>query len=485
MNVSRWLVACLLLVLPFAGTATHINVNGTLVFVTPTTEVYLNDELIDPALLPWLRGSRVYAEIPTPTRGLAPLEAAVLRFDFGVIGPVTSLAPLRILGQEVTTNSNTTVLNTPNLATLALGDIVSASGHVDTNGSLLATLMVREPIAPATWRLTGYVTQVGPAAGEIRIGAQRVNYGLVPTQNCGAAPVLGNYIDLRATAVPGFTAASVLTTLTRFQCTTAVPLGTFGSVGALEGLITSVPAPGLFRLGNIDVYYNATTVFAFGNADELGEGVRVDVEGSFGLPTELTATAVSLVRPVARFQGPVNPADISAGQSLTILGRNVRRSAQLRDQDLIQTNGLAGPRQVEVRGYVDPSGRLYSTRIRDRGTANANSVRVRGPVTSFAAPNVLVYGLSLDSTGATFVGINGNALNASQFFAQLAPGTTVDVSGAVYNAGNSSVTGGIFALIAPDVPPPVGPDPQFRLGIVVDSFLGDFGFVNGFEAGAQ
>lgn len=479
-------IACLMLLLAPALRADSVIVNGTEIFLVPQTEVYLNGDLIDPTQAPWLRGSVIYATVIPPTRrGLVPLEAATLRFDFGIIGPVTSTAPLRILGQEITTNANTAVLNTPDLGSLILGDVVSVSGHIDTNGSMLATLLVRETDPGTGWRITGYVTQVGPPAGEIRVGAQRVNYGLVNTTNCNPAPLLGDFIDLRAQAVSGFTASSVLTTLTRFECTTAVPLGTFGAVGAFEGLVTAVPAAGVFLMDAIDVLYNTSTVFAFGNPDELAEGVRVDVEGSFAIPTEFNATAVSFVRPVLRFQGPVNPADVVAGQSITILGRTIRRSAQLRDDDSIQANGLAGARQVEVRGYVDTAGRLYSTRIRDRGTANANSVRVRGPVSTIQSPNLTVYGLRLDTTGATFVGFNGNALSQSQFFAQVQPGTTVDAQGGVYNAGNSSVTGGVYTLIAPDVPPPVGPDPQFRLGTTSEAWLGETIFRNGVEAGAQ
>lgn len=476
----------LLVLLAPTARADSVIVNGTEIFLVPQTEVYLNGDLIDPAHAPWLRGSVVYATVIPPTRrGLVPLEAAALRFDFGIIGPVTSTAPLRILGQEITSNASTVVLNTPGLSALALGDVVSVSGHIDTNGSMLATLVVRETDPATGWRLSGYVTQVGPPAGEIRVGAQRVNYGLVNTNNCNPAPALGDFIDLRAQAVPGFTASSVLTTLTRFDCSTAVPLGTFGAVGALEGLVTAVPAAGVFRLDAIDVLYNASTVFAFGNADELAEGVRVDVEGSFAIPTEFNATAVSFVRPVLRFQGPVNPADVVPGQSITVLGRTVRRSAQLRDEDLIQTNGLAAPRQVEVRGYVDTAGRLYSTRIRDRGTANANSVRVRGPVSTIQSPNLTVYGLRLDTSGGSFVGYSGNALSQSQFFAQLQAGVTVDAQGGVYNAGNGSVSGGVYTLIAPDVPPPPGPDPQFRLGTSSEAWLGETIFRNGWEAGAQ
>lgn len=141
------------------------------------------------------------------------------------------------------------------------------------------------------------------------------------------------------------------------------------------------------------------------------------------------------------------PADVTSGESLRALGVLVRNTAQVRDEDLILANGLTQARQVEVRGYLDRVGRAYATRVRERGAPDAADVGLRGPVQTISAPRLSIQGLTVDTTGAIFRNELGQPLLASEFFGLLALDHLVDVSAAVYNAGTSTLTGGVITYI--------------------------------------
>ncbi|HEY6942842.1 DUF5666 domain-containing protein [Dokdonella sp.] len=461
-----------------AGAVEILDVNGHSIAVDAQTQVIVDDVPLSPGSpLPDKPGLRVearYATVAAP-RGVA--AAATVVFSYAVRGPVTSTEPLRVLGQEVTVTADTRLTGVPGgaIANVALGDHLDVSGYVDANATLLASFVEYLPTPTVRWLLSGYVSAVN--GDEASIGPQRVSLAGVAPIDCGGGVAAGQYVEIRADAIPGFGADSVLDSVTRLTCVTPMPVGTPGALGALTGLVGAVGGNS-FTFGPYTVTYDATTEFRFGSADDLVEGAAVEVDGVFGDGGAFAAQGIQFDAPMIRLEGPVEPGDVQAGVdgTVTVLGNTVRRAAQLRDEDGIYASGIAQPRQVELRGYLDRLGHRWATRARLRGAPAPADARAGGPVESVARPLLSVLGLSLDATGATFEDPAGQAIDADTFFAGAVPGALVEQSGA-WN-GVDTLSGGVVALIAPLDPPPADAPRTLVVGTLRG---GDALFANGFD----
>jgi hypothetical protein len=455
-----------------------LDINGHAVLVDPTTAVFVDDAPLAPgAALPDKPGLRVEARYAaTRAPGGVPAAATVV-FSYAVRGPVTSIAPLRVLGQEVTVTADTQLTGVPGgaIGNVALGDHLDVSGYVDGNASLLASFVEYLPTPTPRWLLSGYVSAT--SIDEISIGPQRVSVAGVTPIDCGDAPALGQYVEIRADGIAGFDADSVLDSVTRLACVTPMPVGTPGALGALTGLVGEV-ADGSFTFGPYTVSYDADTEFRYGSADDLVPGAALEVDGVFGDGGAFSAQGIQFDAPMIRLEGPVDSADVQPGAdgTVTLLGNTVRRAAQLRDEDAIYASGIAQPRQVELRGYLDRFGQRWATRARLRGAPDPTDARAGGPVEAVMRPWLSVLGLTLDATGATFEDPAGHAIDADTFFAGAVPGAIVEQSGA-WN-GVDTLSGGVVALIAPLDPPPADAP---RLLVVGTLRAGDALFANGFD----
>ena len=459
-------------------------VNGREVRVDANTAVVVDGEPLPAgSALPDKPGLRVearYAAADAAPRGGAGAAATIV-FSYAVRGPVTSTSPLRVLGQEITVTADTGMTGVPGgaIGSIAVGDHLDASGYVDPNSSLLASFVEYLPTGTPRWLLSGYVTAID--GDEARLGPQRVSLAGVAPIDCGDALAVGAFVEIRADAIAGFGAGSLLDSVTRLTCVAPMPLGTPGALGALTGIVGEVVDPGTFTFGPYTVSHGATTVFRFGNADDLVPGASIEIDGTFGENATFAAQGVQFSVPAIRLEGPATAADVRPGAdgTITVLGNTVRRSAQVRDRDGIYANGIDQPRQIEVRGYIDRLGNLWATRARLRGSPDPADARAGGPLDTVARPLLSVLGLTLDSTGATFEDPAGNVVDADAFFAGALPGAMVEQSGA-WN-GVDTLSGGVVALIAPlDLPPPLaaGMPPTLIVGTLR---AGDALFADGFD----
>ena len=404
-------------------------------------------------------------------------------FSYTLIGPVTGNDPLEVLGQAITATADTVLVNAAVPLQAPLGTTFVVAGLVDTNGSVLATLVERRGGAGNSFLLTGPVTAVDTGAGTLDVGAQTVAYAGVQFNNCPSTPPpVGSVLSLRAPAVANFPPGSVLGNLQRADCIELVPPGTAGAAGFIQGLVGAV-ANGSFELGGLTVVTDGNTSYQFGTVDDLAEGVAVSVDGSYVDAQQFAAAVVEFVRPVVRFEAPMTPAQVTPGESLRPFGVSVLATAQLRDEDGIVANGLNTPTQVEVRGYLDSSGQAHATRVRERGNPDPADVRLRGPVQAVAEPLLQIQGLLVDSTGATFSDELGNPLSATEFFALVAVDHLVDVSGASWDEPSHTLSGGALIWIGaeplrPDVPAGLT---QIQSGTVTGYALADELLADGFE----
>lgn len=420
-----------------------IEINGRILRLPGNTPVQIDDQ---PGQLSDLLGMPPGMQLRP---GAAPARGGVppLVFSYTLIGPVTRVEPLAVLGQAVTITADTVREGFVDPGQLVLGTTMIIAGLVDANGSLYGTLAVRREGPGNKFLLNGYVQEVVASQPRLRVGQQWVDTGGISFTDCAAVlPEVGDYLELRAASVPGFQPGDPLDTVTSARCTTPVPVGTPGAVGVLEGVVGTA-GPQSFQLGALQVLHDAATVFEFGTVDDLDPGVNLVVEGSFVDADTLSATLVEFVRPVVRFEAPLMPADVSPGHSIRPFGVTVSNSAQLRDEDDILANGLAVPRQVQVRGWLARDGQAFATRIRERGNPDASDVALRGPVDAIAAPMLSVQGLTLDTRGASFFDADNQPLSSTAFFAALQRNHVVDVGVALWTPATRTLSGGMITLL--------------------------------------
>ncbi|MGE4073508.1 MAG: DUF5666 domain-containing protein [Lysobacterales bacterium] len=462
MAKNRWLSALCLLTMVLSAFAPglaaqemiNLRLNGRPVTLPVETPVLIDQV---PGTLADLRGYPDGLQMEW-TRQLGPQKGLGNPvFSFRLIGPVTSTTPLRVLGQSITVNGDTVLAGVGPDLNLPVNTPVVVAGLLDPNGSVLATLIERRGQFGQTFLLSGPVQAIDANQSQVLVGSQWVSYAGVSFILCTEPlPQVGEFLAVRAQAQPDFQPGTVLTQVISGYCLTPVPPGTAGASGMLEGIITQVVDANHFRIGSLQVLVSTVTQFVFGGRDELAVGMPVIVEGSYIDAQEFDAAVIEYVRPVVRFQVPVTPAQVTPGVSISPYDLLVRASPQARDEDLILANGLTQSRQVEVRGYIDGLGRLYATRVRDRGNPNNNAVRLRGPVQTIADPLLTIQGLTVDTTGVNIFDEFGVFMTRPQFFAALQLNDLVDFSGASYNPATRTLSGGTMVYIgAEPLPPPL------------------------------
>ena len=484
--VGAYLTSCLLAAGSFAQSTLDLRLNGRTFTMPLTTPVLIDQQqatLADLRQFPdGMQMQWVQVQVPVSEKGLGnPI------FSYNLIGPVTGTSPLEVLGQPITVTGGTVLAGIGPDLNLPLNTPVVVAGLVDPNGSLLATLIERRGQFGQTFLLSGRVQLVDSQNLQVLIGNQWVSYQGVGFSFCAeSVPMIGEYLSVRAQSVPNLQPGSVLTQVISGFCFNPVPAGTPGGAGLVEGIITDVTDPEHFALGALQVQFGTLTQFVFGGRDELATGLPVIVEGSYISADLFDATSIEFVRPVVRFQMPISPGQIVPGESISPYDLLVRASPQVRDEDSILVNGLTQTRQVEVRAYIDQVGRLYATRVRDRGNPNINSVRLRGPVEVIADPLLTVQGMTIDTTGVGFFDEFGVFLSRPQFFALLQQDDLVDISGASFNAGTRTFTGGTMVYIGAEPLPAPAMQPEGNSSFVNSGTVTGYSrvsplFADGFE----
>ncbi len=459
-----------------------LSVNGRLYTLPSTTPILLDDEATTLAALlgraPGLQ-LRWRPSTVAGTRGGTP----ELVFSYTLIGTVTAVKPLQVLGQGVTITADTALEGFDSVEDLAIGDAMIIAGLVDANGSLYATLVERRGAQGNKYLVNGYVQTFAVAEPRLQVGEQWFDTSGIGITDCpGGAPANGAYMTLRADSIPGFSPGDVIDTLVEAACASPVPPGTAGASGFLEGIITAVPDEQTFAIGPLLISHGVDTVFEYGGPDDLGEGVDVSIEGTFADTWSFVADSIEFVRPMTRFEAPMQPQDITPGQSLRPFGVAVAHSAQVRDEDGILADGLTSPTQVEVRAWIDSSGALHATRVRERGDPDAGQVKLRGPVEQITPPTFLIQGLLVDSSSAVFLDGDANPITAKAFFEALRINQVVNVNDAVWHADTGVLTGGELTSLGYDHTAPVPGKPGAIVsGSVTDYGRGDAIFGNGFQ----
>ena len=115
-------------------------------------------------------GWRSNSIVLSPNSTLTTGSISHIEFENNLKGPVTSTAPLSVLGQPFSVNGNTVLKGFADVTQLSLGQFLEVSGFVDTDSSIMAARVALDDTSPNPWRISGFITQVDLGASTATIG---------------------------------------------------------------------------------------------------------------------------------------------------------------------------------------------------------------------------------------------------------------------------------------------------------------------------
>jgi hypothetical protein len=382
-----------------------------------------------------------------------------------VKGPITGTAPLEALEQTLIVTGDTVLENIPgnNVTNLVNGDVVEVSGFDNGNNSILVTRIEFKGNNNAgilEWKLVGIAGNV-VANTSFTIGNQLIQLNGVVPRDCTGGLSNGDLVEVKASADPGFIAGGdTLDTVTDVEC--LIPgLGVPGNPNGvildaeIEGIVTSINAPGDFIVNGQRVVTNAGTLFENGLAEDIVIGARLEAEGDLDTTTGiLTADEIKFRGNRVRIEAPVNIPGGGVGASFTMLDViTVNTSALTEDDDgLIDGSGNSGNRQVRMRGFADSSGTVFATELEDRGAGDPNDVRLRGPTADTCDPNngdtlLTILGVTVDTDSNaipriyTNEAVEPNVVLADNvaFCALVSVGSNVEAENGIFTSGPATI----------------------------------------------
>ena len=366
-------------------------------------------------------------------------------------GPVVSLSPFRVFDMDHLITGKTYWADALSPGQLKLGDAVKISGYVDSESLVLVTRIERVDALPE-WRLSGVVSAV--STNDFRLGEQLVNYQSGDLVDCDGPLVSGQFVRVRALPIADFQQGDVLNSQLQVKCTDRRVLPTNDGLVIIDGMIDEVePNKGFFIAGQL-IELDSQTRFFRGKAVDLQERIRVVVEGNADVNSgDVLAQRVRFLDPRFDLILPVNPND-QIDQQFQLAGIVLTATTQTLDPDDV-LSGLTSPSQVQFRGYDLGEGEVYITRLRVIGAVNYSDVGIFSEVTTVSQPILDMIGVTIDTTNASFTGMEDEPLTAAEFFAQVISGAAVQVTSGAFDEITGVISGGHIRLHSV---PPEGPE---------------------------
>lgn len=300
-----------------------------------------------------------------------------------VIGPVTSVSPLTVLGQPVLVTSDTLLSDNLNndVANLVVGDQVAIGGLPTSFGSVRATRVEKLDVAPLNWQVLGRVEALD--ASQFSIRDQDISLAGIATENCDAPLANGNKVVVQASAPPSFTGGDLLDTAWRVICQ---PEGLALFAGrtdvpaqlpaAVDGVITAIDLGArTISLDGQPVHLPDAVEFLLATLSDLSLGLRVEVEGTLDTATGvISAERLTARDPLVRITAPI---DDLVGMLVSLLGLEAVIIPGVTDFGSLSTG-----EQVSLIGFLDSAGQLYVIAGESLGAGNASAISLAGPITA-------------------------------------------------------------------------------------------------------
>ena len=326
--------------------------------------VWLDGELVSPTTInPAGQGLPLglVAEFVLGEDANAEMTSGTIRqlvANHDIIGPVTSLAPLTVLGQPVRTSTNT-LLDNVVVADLLTGQDLKVAGRRDQTGKVRASRLANAPATPF-WQLVGRIADKDGTG--FSIGAQRIELLSTPAISCDAALADGQRVLLRAQPEVDFTDGDALTSVTEIICL-ADGLSLFGEEApatlpaTTDGFITSITfggdLPVQVSLGGQQVDLTNVLPVLVATLASLELGTHLEVDGVLDTSTGiLQARRLQLRDELALFEIIAPIVRLDDG-SVLVLGQPLTGLPVADDSVL---SGLADGSTARLGGYINGDG---------------------------------------------------------------------------------------------------------------------------------
>ena len=377
-------------------------------------------------------------------------EAVEVYYRSNVKGPVTSLtvvdlatgaADLVVLGQNVRSNAATLFSGGASLATLVVGDELEVSGVPDADGLLIATFIELET-GLTEYKVVGQVADA--TATTFTLDGLTVDYSATAfTASNGDAVEVK--IDLEDFTPPASAQAREVERLPDLRIEPNAEV-------EFEGFITSFtdtadPAVKNFVVNGLAVTTGSGTEYEDGGVEDLGENVKVEVDGTVDATGTLVAEKIEIESTNAvRAESTVVEVDLVAGEVTTAVGLTFRLTdlTELEDDrdgvEPFALEDLANGDYIEVRGFLE--GSVIKAVELERDDFRDDQ-RLRAPVTSTptisAGVGTLVLSdISVTATDAATSFADGDG-TLSGFFGLLEVGTFVEARWDVFSSTGETV----------------------------------------------
>jgi hypothetical protein len=304
-----------------------------------------------------------------------------------VIGPVTSVAPLTVLGQPVFVTADT-LLSVPegDPELLQPGDIVAVGGMPNSFGSVRATRLSLLSDAPLDWQIVGRVSDLD--ASGFRIRDQRISLDGIALENCDNGLHNGSKVVVQASASTTFVGGESLQTAHRLICQPE-GLNLFAShpsapqqiPAAFDGVITDIHhLPLTISLDGQLVNLESLLAAGINTLRDLALGARVEVDGVLDTRTGvITATRLTARDPLVRIEAPLEQI---VGDLISVLGQSTLIVPGATDAGLLSVG-----HQIAVTAFTDSSDQMFVISAQLLGTADNQNVLLHGQISSIDSAN--------------------------------------------------------------------------------------------------
>lgn len=339
---------------------------------------------------------------------------------------------LQVLGQQVVLDDTTLFVGADGVGNLAVGDQLQVSGLRVHDGSLRATLVVREP-ASTERQLSAFVTAV--AGNTLTVAGLAVDVSNAQFVDVTPALLAAGQlvrVDLQAAPVAG---AAVATRVRLVDTRSAELLAKQHRQGFV---LQWNAATGRFVLDGQPVQVLPTTEYQDGDVTGLANGARVEVTGLRGADGLLRASKLKFLRSTLTAYGRGRVAAVEAANQRfslfdAVTGVEVRvRAATILADNTGGTLSLANltvGQDVVVLGAAN--GDRIEAEVVTRLANNPLGSGLAGPAESIAGGSFTLLDVPVVTGQATgFFDAQGNTMTPTAFFAALQPGDLVRAEGA-------------------------------------------------------
>ncbi|MFT3916796.1 MAG: DUF5666 domain-containing protein [Anaeromyxobacteraceae bacterium] len=354
-------------------------------------------------------------------------EAAEVEFEHEVEGEVEAhdANSLDVLGHHVSMDDDTNVVDRHgdkvDRTSLTAGTRVEVSGHGDGKGGLSATMVrVRDDRQGEDQEVKGWVVAVSGTTVDLSFSKGGTSELAIDVSKITPAPVIAVDDFLEVKTDGSKNDAGALFALSVKQEDEREDESEHQGEHEVEGIVTNLTLTG-FSIGDTKVSYSASTSYVGGTADDLVEGVKVEVEGAVGQDGVLAASKIQFKASV-RIEANVEARDETAG-TITVLGLKVNVTPSTQGLGVAAaTVGTA----VEVRGTMSKDGTaVNATRFELKDFKPANRAFLRGLVTAKTASSVTIAGIVVDLSKASLNDLAEGGMTLEAFLAAVTPGTTI------------------------------------------------------------